>query len=185
MTRRSRSGVEVLAERILEAAEAGPSVSVYVAAVRPERLSWIAEKATELGAARLVIVRSERTQGFRAADPLRQRLERVARAAAKQCEASRWPEIRGPLVLSEALATEPAPHRFLLDRQGAPFPPAVAASDAALAVGPEGGFTPKEIEAARRLGWSATCVAEGRLRTETAVIAGLILLRAAISRGGR
>lgn len=182
---RSQRGVEVTAERILEPAEAGPSVSVYVAGVRPERLSWIAEKATELGAARLVLLRAERTQAFRAADALRARLERVARAAAKQCGAPRWPEITGPLALSDALGAEPAPHRFLLSPEGEPFPPVLAAASAALAVGPEGGWTPAEAETAWRLGWSPISIPAGRLRTETAAIAGLVLLRSALWRGAR
>lgn len=182
--RRSRSGVEVAAERVLEAAQTGPSVSLYVAGVRAERLSWIAEKVTELGAARLVLVRSERTQAFRASEALRGRLERVAREAAKQCEAPRWPAIMGPLAFAEALAAERAPHRFLLDPQGEPLPEAIAAAEAALAVGPEGGWTTAEKETARRLGWSASAIPAGRLRTDTAAVAGLVLLRAALTRGG-
>jgi len=153
--------------------------------VRAERLSWIAEKATELGAARLVLVRSERTQAFRASEALRARLERVAREAAKQCGAPRWPEVAGPLAFAEALAAERAPHRFLLDPEGDPLPAAITAADAALAVGPEGGWTAAESETARRLGWSPSALPAGRLRTETAAVAGLALLRAALSRGGR
>lgn len=182
--RRSRSGVDVAAERILEPAQAGPAISLYAAGVRAERLSWIAEKATELGAARLVLVRSERTQAFRASEALRGRLERVAREAAKQCGATRWPAIAGPLAFAEALAAEKAPHRFLLDPEGEPLPEALAAGDAALAVGPEGGWAAAEKETSRRLGWSPSALPAGRLRTDTAAVAGLVLLRAALARGG-
>ncbi|MGE5278289.1 MAG: RsmE family RNA methyltransferase [Acidobacteriota bacterium] len=183
--RRSRSGVEVAAERDLEAVQAGAAISLYVAGVRAERLSWIAEKSTELGAARLVLVRSARTQAFRASAALQGRLERVARAAAKQCGAPRWPAIAGPLAFAEALAAEKAPHRFLLDPDGEPLPGAIAASEAALAVGPEGGWTAAEKETARRLGWSPSAIPAGRLRTDTAAVAGLTLMRAALSRRER
>jgi 16S rRNA (uracil1498-N3)-methyltransferase len=182
VSRLSRSGIEVLAERVLDPADPGPPVALYVAAGRVERLSWMAEKATELAVARLVLVRAERTQAFRATETLRERLERVARAAAKQCGAPRCPEIVGPLPMSDALQQETARHRFLLDPEGQPFPAALASAPAALAVGPEGGWTRPEVEVARDLGWNPTSLPAGRLRAETAVIAGLVLLRAALSR---
>ncbi len=179
----SRSRVEVEVEGRVEPAPTGPEVSLSVAAVRLERLAWIAEKATELGAARLILLETRRTQPFRAAAAARGRLERVARAAAKQCGAARWPILSGPVPAAQAFAAETSKHRLLLDPGGAPFPPALAPAPAALAVGPEGGWTPEEIEIARRAGWTAARLPAGVLRTETAAVAGLVLLAAALSRG--
>jgi 16S rRNA (uracil1498-N3)-methyltransferase len=178
----SRAGVEVLAERSLEPAVPGPPLTLYISGVRAQRLAWIAEKATELGTSGIVLLRSERTQSFRAGEALRDRLERVARAAAKQCGAPRWPQIAGPLPIREALARESSTHRLFLDPEGAPFPRALSADAAALAVGPEGGWTAAEAGSARGLGWAATALPAGRLRTETAAIAGLVLARAALER---
>ncbi|MGH9369833.1 MAG: RsmE family RNA methyltransferase [Thermoanaerobaculia bacterium] len=185
VARLSRAGLEMVAERILEPAGAGPPVALLVAGARPERLSWIAEKAAELSVARLLLVRTQRTQSFRASEALRGRLERVARAAAKQCGAPRWPQILGPLPAAEALARESAAHRLLLDPDGEPFPAVLLPASAALAVGPEGGWTRAEVETARLGGWAPTALPAGRLRAETAAVAGLVLLRAALSRGNR
>ena len=176
----SRAGIEVVAERLLEPRVAGPAMTLYVAAVRADRLSWIAEKATELGAARLVLVRAERTQAFRAPEALARRLERVALSAAKQCGAPRGPRIDGPLPFSEALSLEQARHRILLDPGGEAFPSRLSHGGAALAIGPEGGWTSGEVTTARDLGWTIAGLPAGRLRTETAAIAGLVLLRAAL-----
>jgi 16S rRNA (uracil1498-N3)-methyltransferase len=176
----SRSGVEVVVDRLLEEVAAGSAIVLYVAAVRAERLAWIAEKATELGAERLVLVRAERTQAFRAPEALTRRLERVALAAAKQCGSPRGLRIEGPLPFSEALPPEAARHRLILDPEGERFPTGLAPGGAALAIGPEGGWTSREVAWARDHGWALAGLPAGRLRTETAAVAGLTLLRAAL-----
>jgi 16S rRNA (uracil1498-N3)-methyltransferase len=48
-------------------------------------------------------------------------------------------------------------------------------------VGPEGGWTEKEREKARGSGWSICSLPAGKLRAETAAIAGLALVRAALA----
>ncbi len=179
---RSRGQFEVVALRALETGLVAPSLTLYVAGVRADRLAWITEKATELAASRIVLLRAERTQAFRAGEDLRDRLERVARAAAKQCGAARWPAIAGPVSTSEALAQETAAHRLLLDPEGGPFPRALAHGALALAVGPEGGWTAAEIRAAQASGWRPASLPAGPLRTETAAVAGLVLARAALER---
>jgi 16S rRNA (uracil1498-N3)-methyltransferase len=179
----SKDGIEVAVERLRAPEAPAPAISLLVAAVRLERLSWIAEKATELGATRLVLLTAGRTQSFRAAAAASGRLERVARAAAKQSGAAAWPEIVGPIAASQALAAEMAPTRLLLDASGAPFPAALAPNPAAIAIGPEGGWAPEELAAAKSLGWSVVRLPAGMLRAETAAIAALALLRAARERG--
>lgn len=164
-------------------AESRAPIHLLVAAVRSERLSWIAEKATELGAARLTLVSSERTQSFRATEALPLRLARVVREAAKQAELARWPDIAGPVVLREVLRTEAARTRLILDPSGEPFPPVLAAGPTSLLVGPEGGWTDAELAAALAKGWVATSLAAGKLRAETAAIAALTLARTALARG--
>ena len=179
----SKDGIEISVERVAaESAKPGPALVLLVAAVRMERLSWIAEKATELGATRLVLLQTERTQAFRAAAASSGRLERVARAAAKQAGAAAWPVITGPIGAREAFAAETAPLRFLLDASGMAFPAALAPRAAAIAVGPEGGWTPAEYLAARSAGWSPARLPATTLRAETAAVAGLALVRAARDR---
>jgi 16S rRNA (uracil1498-N3)-methyltransferase len=175
------SGVEIAVLRVVEGPEEGHRVTLLVSGVRPERLDWIAEKATELGAARLVLVASERAQGFRASASRARRLARVVREAAKQCERARWPDVEGPIGLSEALS-ERARHRFFLDFDAEPFPSCLSPDSSALLVGPEGGWSETERSAARTAGWVPARLPAGKLRAETAAIAALVLLRAALSR---
>ena len=158
----------------------GP-IHLLVAAVRPERLSWIAEKATELGAARMTLVSSARTQSFRAGGTVVTRLERVVREAAKQCDRPDWPVIAGPISFGDAVRGERST-RLVLDPGGEAFPAVLPAGPTALLIGPEGGWTEDELEAAIAGGWAAVSLAAGKLRAETAAVAALTLARTALAR---
>ena len=159
-----------------------PPIHLLVAAVRAERLAWIAEKATELGAARLTLVESERTQGHRASAVSLPRLERVVREAAKQSERARWPTLDGPRPFLGVIREEASEHRILLDPRGESFPGELRGGPVALLVGPEGGWSEAEQTAALASGWTMASLAAGKLRSETAAVGALILARTALSR---
>ncbi len=183
VVRFARGEVEVAVESIRATERpAHPPVHLLVAAVRAERLAWIAEKATELGASRLSLVVSERTQSFRARESIAGRLSRIVREAAKQTGVARWPAVEGPRPFADALRAETSETRLILDPSGEPFPATLAAAPAALLVGPEGGWTDRELGDALSAGWLAVSLAAGKLRAETAAVAGLALARAALAR---
>jgi 16S rRNA (uracil1498-N3)-methyltransferase len=182
VVRVTRGEVLARATGVVELSESGPAISLYVAGLRAERLAWVVEKATELGVARVVLVTSARTQSFRSTAAVLPRLERVARAAAKQSERSDWPAVTGPTPLGSALRDEESEARFFLDLDGEPFPRRVLKSSSALLVGPEGGWTDEERNDASDRGWQRVTLPAGKLRAETAVIAALVLLRAAMDR---
>jgi len=179
IVRLSRREAIVRVRKIVPGLSGGIPVSLYLAGLRPERLAWAVEKATELGAARIVIVASDRTQSFRAAAGLVPRLERVARESSKQCERSDWPTVAGPVDLESVLGDESSEHRLFLDSEGDRFPRRMAAAPSALLVGPEGGWTDDERERAVKRGWKVVGLPAGLLRAETAAIAALVLLRSA------
>ncbi len=182
LTHLDRGGGEVAVDRILPANPPVAPVALFVSGLRAERLAWLAEKATELSAESVTLVASARTQSFRGTAAVLERLERVAREAAKQCESARWPRIEGPLPLERALSERPVSHRLFLDTHGEAFPSELSAGAVALLVGPEGGWTRAERENARAQGWSLVALPAGKLRAETAAVAALILVRAALAR---
>jgi 16S rRNA (uracil1498-N3)-methyltransferase len=186
LTRVARNGLDVEIESVrLAPPDPLPPLILCVAAVRAERLAWIAEKATELGAARLTLVSTERTQRFRASEALLPRLSRVVREAAKQSERARWPAITGPVPLSELLVAEGSGNRLILDSSGEAFPPELPLEPTVLLVGPEGGWCDAELADALAAGWVATSLAAGKLRAETAAVAALALARHALAAGRR
>jgi 16S rRNA (uracil1498-N3)-methyltransferase len=158
-------GIDPAGEVVVVAGPA-PALTVAVAPPKGDRLEWLVAKCTEVGIDRLVLLDAEhsvvRWHGDRA-ERQRSRLRRVAVEAAMQSRRVWLPEITGPLpavdVLPAAAAAEPG---------GRP----VEAGDHTIAVGPEGGWSAKELEIA------ADVVALGPfvLRVETAAVAATALM---------
>jgi 16S rRNA (uracil1498-N3)-methyltransferase len=142
--------------------------------------------ASELGATQLVLIRCERSQGHA---PSSARIERVLRAAMRQCGRPSPPEVLGgppgdAWALADALAHrvefsgvfgDPRPAAEA-DPHSEPHPD--AAAGVRLLVGPEGGLCPAEIEAARVAGFRGVYLGPWILRTPTAVVALLARLGA-------
>jgi 16S rRNA (uracil1498-N3)-methyltransferase len=150
-------------------------LTLATAVPKGERFDWLVEKATELGVDRLVPIVTERS----VVDPRGAKLDRLRRLiveAAKQCGRNRLMTLERPTPWPTWL-TEPAGHgpRLLAHPGGLPPPdwPGIRrGGDVALAIGPEGGFTAAEVEAARGAGWQAVSLGATLLRIETAGLAG-------------
>ncbi len=151
-------------------------LELLVAALRRERASWLVEKATELGAAAVRFIASERTPRKYGRASL-ERLRRVAAAALVQCHRSRLPEISGveswsrvPALL-DAAAPRGAGDRWFLDPAGERGEGWRTRDDAGVVlVGPEGGWSGEEAAELAALGGVAVGLGPRVLRTETAAI---------------
>lgn len=186
--RMGRSEVEVRIEshQVIER-EAARAVHLAVGLMAAERMDWLVEKATELGAASLTPLQLERSSlrlsGERAAKK-RAHWQAVAVAASEQCGRNRVLQVHVQRSLVDWLAPgEPAAAwRALLslDVDAMPLREAVAAraDDAAVCLlsGPEGGLSPQEEAAARAAGWQPVSLGARVLRAETAPLAALALL---------
>lgn len=179
--RRSYGTLQAVAQR--RAPAPGPDVWLVFAPIKRTRLDWLAEKATELGAAALVPVVTARTQSERVN---RERLRVIAVAAAEQSERLSLPEMRPEVPLGRLLADWPSDRRLVLcDESGAGEPIAALlagfedAAPAAIFVGPEGGFSETELDALGKLS-IVTRVGLGPrvLRAETAALAALAVYQA-------
>jgi 16S rRNA (uracil1498-N3)-methyltransferase len=153
------------------------------APIKRVRLDWVVEKATELGAAALLPVWTNRTQPERL-NP--ERLRGIAIAAAEQSERISIPEIRAGQSIAELIGAWPDTRRLILcDETGAGGPIMEALADlgpdpqAAVLVGPEGGFAETELDALGKLP-IVTRVGLGPrvLRAETAALAALAVFQA-------
>lgn len=152
--------------------EAEHRLRLVVAALRPERASWLVEKATELGVVAIHFIRSERTprsygEGFR------QRLTRVAAAAVEQCHRALLPEITGVDPwddLATLLHREVDEKRMFLDPRAASGQ-TVRGTKAVAVIGPEGGWSPEELDQLRALDCRGVALGERVLRVETAAVA--------------
>ena len=159
-------------ERKTREAESIPDVWLAFAPVKRAQTDWLVEKATELGAARLVPVMTHRT----VAERVRlDRLESIAIEAAEQCGRRRVPEIVEPMKLARFIEElDPARILYFADETGGePLVSALREGPAAILVGPEGGFTDEERAFVRGSRASAISLGPRILRAETAALAAL------------
>ena len=154
-------------------------LDLLVAAPRPQRASWLIEKATEIGAQRIGLLASNRSPR-RYGPGTVERLRRVARAALEQSERSRLPQITGPHEWDTVASLLTAEERWLLDPAAEPRPLRCRPETrtAVLLVGPEGGFTAEERDTLLRLGCRSRSLGRRVLRVETAAVVGAALLLA-------
>ena len=147
--------------------EAVPSAPLTIAVAMPkgDRLDWLVQKSTELGVDRLLLLHADRSvvrwKPDRAATQ-RERLQRISDEACRQSRRVRRVVIDGPvdaaMVLGDFVVAEPG---------GRPLGP----GDRSVAIGPEGGWSPDELELAA----DRVSLGPNILRTETAVVAASAL----------
>ena len=172
--------------RVLEPAEgAGLPVQITVCAalIQFAHFEWMIEKATELGAARILPVEAARSEkGLAEASRKRsERWKRIARESSQQCRRVSAPEILPVARVEEALKTA-AQHRYFLEEGEAPALGGILpaqrepGAEAAVLAGPEGGWTDAERRAAAAAGWQPVSLSPLVLRAETATAAALAIL---------
>jgi 16S rRNA (uracil1498-N3)-methyltransferase len=160
-------------ERRTREPEKIPDVWLAFAPVKRTQTDWLVEKATELGAAKLLPVITQRTIAERVK---LERLEAIAIEAAEQCGRTALPGIAEPLSLKQLLANRDPDRRLYFADEGGGDPAATVFSPgpALILTGPEGGFNDEERAAVRGAA-NATPISLGPriLRAETAALAAL------------
>jgi 16S rRNA (uracil1498-N3)-methyltransferase len=162
--------------------ESGLQLQLGIAVSRGDRMDWVVQKATELGVSSIAPLLSERTElrldGDRGDRKLRH-WQQVATSACEQCGRNRLPEILPPQSLGQWLRTVQADIRLVLHHTAENTDPGSSSpATAALLVGPEGGLSPAEIDAAENAGFSSLQLGPRVLRTETAPLAAIAILQA-------
>ena len=154
-----------------------------------ERMDWLVEKATELGAASIQPLMSERSVlrlKSERADKKLMHWRGIAIAACEQCGRNRLPVIHEVRTLADWLKAgssqrpdDPGGTRLLMSLQAGARPLSVAVGlEASLTFlsGPEGGLSPAEEAAAIACGFAPVTLGPRVLRAETAPLACLSLL---------
>ena len=158
-------------ERRTREPETIPDVWLAFAPVKRARIDWLVEKATELGAARLIPVTTHRTVVER------MNLERLRAhivEATEQCGRTVRPELAEPITLTRFLQDSTRVLYFADESGGEPAGQAFKPGASMILTGPEGGFTDDE-RAAIRAAPNAIAISLGPriLRAETAALAAL------------
>ena len=179
---------QVLAARVVATTTvaAPPRTEILVGSGDRDRFLMLVEKATELGATRIVPLVTERSVAvasrFQAAHV--EKAVRRAREALKQSAGAWAPTVAAPSALAEALRVAARGGlRFLAHADGGPLPGLAEGDPVQWAVGPEGGFTEAEIAAVRGAGFVPVTLGRATLRFDTAAMACLAVTAAARQRG--
>lgn len=173
-------------------AAAGPRAAVparvvlYQGLAEWGRLDTVVEKAVELGVSEVVLFTSSRARRVPDAASWgrrRERLARVAEAAARQSGRAPVPGVRGLVPFDLVPGEIPDGEGFLIDPRGdATLPAALRAraprARTALVVGPDAGFSAEEVDGARAEGLAICRLGATVLRAETAAIAAVTLAAA-------
>jgi len=149
-----------------------------------DKMDWIVQKATELGATEIMPVQTQRSVAKLSGTRAEKRTEHwrnVAISACEQCGRNTLPLLPAPQELNSWLNVrrQTPGSKFILLPGGAsnlhtqPKPQ----DSATLLIGPEGGFTTDEANVAQQAGFIPILLGPRVLRTETAAIAGIAALQ--------
>ena len=165
--------------------EAPVRLTVYEGLPKADKLDFIAQKLTELGAAALAPVRMARCVAkldARDGEKRRERLEKIAREAAKQCGRGMPLRVAAPMDWRKALEAMAAHDLLLIPWEAAEgtrlkdiFTLNPDARDIGIVVGPEGGITADEIDDMAAAGGRCVTLGPRILRTETAAVVSAAL----------
>ena len=161
------------------------SITIVQGLPKAEKLELVLQKGTELGASAFApaacarsIVKLDGKEEAKLA-----RWQRIVEEAARQCGRASVPQVFSPKPLATAVSSLPGePAVLVLDEEEKSLPLSTAVASLgsrplALVIGPEGGLTREEVNALVAKGAIAITLGKLVLRTETAALAALAVLR--------
>ncbi len=168
------------------AAESPLKITLIQAICRGDKMDWVLEKAAELGVSHVIPVQSERSEvhldGERASKR-REHWQRIIVSACEQSGRAFVPQVEALQSLGNRLSgTISASAKFILEPGGASVTGSMFSAQVpnslALAVGPEGGWSERDLAQLALAGFSAIAIGPRVLRTETAGIAAISVMQA-------
>ncbi len=169
-------------ERMIAGGEPAGELILCPAISKGERFEWVLQKGVELGVTTFQPIITQRTLRRSPGSGRWDRWRRIIREAAEQSGRGKLPRLLPPLPLAEALTQASGLALMPSVLAQTPVRQALAAATwpATLFIGPEGGFAPDEVAAARAAGVIPVTLGPRILRTETAAIVLTALVMAAL-----
>ena len=171
----------------LPAVQPNLDITLVLSLVKFDAFEWAIEKATELGVTMIVPLAAERSEKtlLAAAAKRADRWKKILLEASQQSRRVRVPTLQSLRLLDEAFSGDSRGARLCLsERAEAPSLKTALSTvktlSVTLAIGPEGGWTDRELEVVRQNRFSEVSMGRLILRTETAVIAALASLNYAL-----
>jgi 16S rRNA (uracil1498-N3)-methyltransferase len=142
-----------------------------------DRFEWFIEKAVEIGIDEITPMQCHRSERKAMKTD---RLEKIIIASMKQAVVTKKPVINGMIPYTQFIRTSPPVNTdryiaYCSESQHKPLHEAmVKGNNAIILIGPEGDFTPEEIQQSLTSGYMPVSLGSRRLRTETAALVGCV-----------
>jgi 16S rRNA (uracil1498-N3)-methyltransferase len=160
-----------------------PMVTVALSVLHSQAMDWAVQKCVEVGVATLIPLLSERSQlSAKASSGRLGHWRRVGWQALKQCRRPWQMEIVDPTSLEQLVADRAGRPGLVADPEGEALSDQSGVLPELLAIGPEGGFSVRELALLRGAGWGSVSLGRWVLRAETAAVVGAAMLIAALPR---
>lgn len=174
---KKQTTLEIL-DPIIQDNESPLDIVLVQGLLKGEKMDLVIQKATELGVKEIAPVVTERSQ-VRETRKL-QRWQKIAEEASRQCGRNMIPLVHGPAAYEAAISVQGRGSGIICWEKGeAPFSAAVHEfkdeNKIVLCIGPEGGFSEKEVQAAKDCGLTVASLGRRILRAETAALTAVAL----------
>lgn len=165
-----------------------PKIIAGVALIKSQRWDWMLQKLTELGVCTISPLQTQRLSKEASYNNKQDRWQQIVRSAAEQSEGLFLPDVQPPSSLTQfAEQAQQASVKLLLAERGdnrqamasvlqKALTQKATISSVALAIGPEAGWTEEEVQFLISQGFTAVCLGNRILRSETAAIAAVSAL---------
>lgn len=174
---KDRAELSIIA-RLSNEVESPLQLTLGQAMVKGDKFDWVVQKATELGVTRLVPLLTEHSE-FKKAEGRELRLQRwrrIALEATKQSGRRHLLEISEVQSIEQFCTPQTADLRLIFsERKGSRLAEMQRASAVTVAIGPEGGWSERELLQAETSGFVPIHLGNRILRTETAAVAAVVL----------
>lgn len=183
VSKSKKGNVDVILGECVRVPEQASALTLHLALglSRGDRMDYAIQKATELGVTEITPLFTEHGEVRLKPDRLENKLrhfEKIAINAAEQCGRLNVPAVNTPLALDAFLAQDKKATRLLLEPGGEQsLTAARTLTDIELIIGPEGGFSEREVAQARASNCEIMRLGPRIFRTETAPVAALAILQ--------
>lgn len=143
------------------------NVHLYLSILKKENFELAVQKSVEAGVSQITPIISERTvkTGLN-----KNRLEKIISEASEQCGRSRMPLLNSPISFDDAFKIANSDEKIIFHLGYPEYAPAKEAKSSSIFIGPEGGFSEKEILLAENSDFKIFSLGPLTLRAETAAI---------------
>ena len=160
------------------------SLHLALSIIANDKMDLAISMATQLGVTSITPIASVYAQKL-ALDKMEKRLEhwcKIISSSCEQCGRNYLPQINLPVAFNDFVHQQNEPQKIILSTtNAATWEPSLGdATSILLLVGPEGGFSSKELELAVNNGYNAISLGQNILRSETAVAAGIAAIQSKI-----